>query len=101
MTLHDKLKEILEQHDFLMSGPDVECTPSTISAIIQAVAERLPGEKEYPDCEHLTETYYRNGWNAYRQEVRKVLSPLEIDTGDGFKPVSADRGSFTDPDSST
>lgn len=65
MTLHDKLKEIL---------PDVP--PSTIAAIIQAVKERLPGAVHdimpYINGEFMP-GQKRRGWNAYREEVRKVL----------------------------
>lgn len=78
MTLHDKLKEIIDNHanlyyEALERGFSEPSIDNTVTAIIQAVAERLPGEKDYPDFGLLTETYYRNGWNAYREEVRKVL----------------------------
>lgn len=99
MTLHDRLKEIIEQYyndwyEHSERGRHPDPTEPTITAIIAAFTERLPGEKE----EHPAYWGYEDGWNAYRQEVLKVLSPLEIDTGDGFKPVSVDRGSFFEID---
>ena len=72
MTLHDKLKEIIDRHNYnlcmLPGSPDQE----TISAIIQAFTERLPGEFVEPPKRY-SEQCFDNGWNAYREEVRKVL----------------------------
>lgn len=102
MTLDERLKEILDKHDNELArwdkGNGPYPTPSTILAIKQAVFDSLPGEQDDYLCD---DPAWDAGWNAYREEVRKVLSPIEIDTGDGFKPVSVDRGSFSDPDSST
>ena len=65
MTLREQLKGLLDQHDFLMGGPNVECTPDTISAILDAVRERVPGEIERGDFDW--------GWNSAIQAVRKQL----------------------------
>lgn len=79
MTLHDKLKEILEKHEYEALLHDKfaiipDPAPSTIAAIIQAVAERLPGERDEPKIIHDWDFGHVAGWNAYREEVRKVLA---------------------------
>lgn len=75
MTLHDRIKEIIDQHDNQLQrwdkGNAEYPTPDTIAAIIAAVMERLPGvEQESIKTDRL----YSNGWNAYRQEVLKALA---------------------------
>lgn len=72
MTLHDRLKGIPVEFNTTETGRLV-LSDSTISAIIAAFTERLPEGKERIEWHHLVDSYYRNGWNAYRQEVRKVL----------------------------
>ena len=77
MTLHDKLKEIPGEFNTTETGRLV-ISDSTISSIIQAVTERLPGEMEYnlqnSFEKAILESMHKNGWNAYREEVRKVLA---------------------------
>lgn len=72
MTLHDKLKEIPVEFNTTETGRLV-LSDSTISAIIQAVAERLPGEDTMPVLDDFDRGYVK-AWNAYREEVRKVLA---------------------------
>ncbi|UXO94112.1 hypothetical protein Pan5_70 [Pseudanabaena phage Pan5] len=73
MTLHDQLNIILIQYragkGMEEEGGYPDPTPDTISAIIQAVTERLPGEMG----DHPYRAGLHYGWNAYREEVRKVL----------------------------
>lgn len=79
MTLHDRLKEIIDQHDNQLQrwfrGNAEDPTPDTITAIIAAFTERLPEGKERIEWHHLVDSYYRNGWNAYRQEVLRIMTP--------------------------
>lgn len=67
MTLHDRLKEIPVEFNTIETGRLV-LSDSTITAIIAAVAERLPGFAKSNDP-----MLFAKGWNAYRKEVLKVL----------------------------
>lgn len=67
MTLDERLKEIIDRHNYnlcMLPGiPDQEA----IISIKQAVLDSLPGEHTENDFG------YDSGWNSYRDEVRKGL----------------------------
>ena len=72
MTLREQLNEILEKHNHNLCMLPGHPNEATISAIIDAFTERLPGEFVEPPKRY-SEQCFDNGWNAYRQEVLKVL----------------------------
>lgn len=81
MTLHDKLKEIIDNHanlyyEALERGFSEPSIDNTVTAIIAALVERLPGGKNDIRVNDLADDWYigrQVGWNAYREEVMKVL----------------------------
>lgn len=68
MNIHEKLKSIIQDY-----AENSKPTDSTITAIITAVVERLPGEAAKPPVERPEIKWIMQGWNAYREEVVKVL----------------------------